>query len=77
MGISPDKFNLNAGLGNTMKLAGIMFTAMGVYRLAEYLTIHAVPDPIAAQQAMQSAQVAAKEAVVAISDAKDKLTPKD
>lgn len=77
MGISPEKYNLNAGLGNTMKLAGIMFLAMGVYRLAEFLTIHAVPDQVAAAEAMQNAQVAAKETVAAIADAKDKMAPKD
>ena len=77
IGIAPDKFNFSGNLSSTLKLMLIMFCFQGGYRMFEFLALHPAPDPLAAAQAIQSAQVAAKETVAAIADAKDKLTPKD
>jgi len=75
IGIAPGTFNFTGNLGNTLKLMGIMFLFQGGYRMFEFLALHPAPDPIAAAAAIQSAQIAAKETVAAIADAKDKMSP--
>lgn len=78
IGIAPGTFNLTGNLSNTLKLMLIMFCFQGGYRMFEFLALHPSPDPVAAAQAIQSAQAAAKQTVAAIAEVKDKLaTPKD
>jgi len=50
MGIAPDKFNLNAGLGNTVKLMVVMFVFQGCYRMFEFLQLHSAPDKVVTTQ---------------------------
>lgn len=42
--LDPTKFNLNDGLGVTMKLMGIAFVISAVISLAKFLQTHPVPD---------------------------------
>jgi hypothetical protein len=75
MGIAPDKFNLNAGLGATFKLMGVMFLFQGLYRMFEFLQLHATPEQLQAQlvtasDAAKTAQAAAGQAVQAVETAK-------
>ena len=77
--IAPGTFNLSAGIAPTFKLMGVMMLFQGLYRMAEFLQLHAGPDQPAAN--LQKAQVATQEAVVqsnkaadAIADAKSGVT---
>ena len=58
------------GVPNTQiwKLMLINFILMGLYRLGEFLTLHGAPDKL--QQSLAVAEDKAKEAVVAVQDAK-------
>lgn len=67
MGIAPEHFNLGAGLGHTLKLMGAMFLFNGIFRLAEFLSLHGAPDQL--QASLASAATATKEAGAAIADA--------
>jgi hypothetical protein len=77
IGIAPGTFNLTGNLSNTLKLMSVMFLFQGGYRMFEFLALHPIPDPVAAAQAIQSAQAAAKQTVAAIAEVKDKMAPKD
>jgi len=68
IGIAPDRFNLTNSYGNTLKLMGVMFLFQGGYRMFEFLQLHGAPDKL--QVALNTADVAAQQAVGAIKDAK-------
>lgn len=71
MGIAPDRFNLNLGLGNTLRLMGIMFLFQGLYRLFEFLNLHGAPDKL--QQKLDAAKAASQDTTAAIKDAQSSM----
>lgn len=73
MGIAPGTFNLTNSVGNTLKLMGVMFLFQGGYRMFEFLQLHGGPDQL--QVALNTAEDAAKVAVVAVQDAKLAANP--
>lgn len=52
------------------KLMGINFVLMGLYRMGEFLQLHGAPDPVAQAAALQKAEVAGKQVVAAVAEAK-------
>ena len=44
MGIAPDKFDLNANLGNTFKMMGVVFLMSGVISVFTYLKQSPLPQ---------------------------------
>lgn len=54
MGIAPDRFNLTNGVGNTLKLMGVMFLFQGGYRMFEFLQLHGAPDKVVITEKTES-----------------------
>lgn len=46
MGIDSQQFNLTDHKGHTFEMMGVMFLVQGGYRMFEFLSLHAVPDPV-------------------------------
>jgi hypothetical protein len=54
-------------------MVGINFLVMGLYRMGEFLQLHGAPDKL--QVALNTAEDAAKDVVVAVQDAKAAAGP--
>ena len=67
MGIAPDRYNLNAGLGNTVKLMVVMFVFQGCYRMFEFLQLHSAPDKVVTTQETVSTMQPAGDGIKQVS----------